>query len=82
MHLLAYIPFVDPIHAMHDWWYVLLLPLSLGVAVIYRALRMSSLEHYWRQVWLMTLQIVLALGALAVVLVALVQLAIPWLPVD
>ncbi len=80
--VLAYLPFLDPINAVHDWWYLLLVPLSFGVSVIYLALRMPSLDHYWRRVLLMTVQIVGAIAALAIVLVVLVQVVIPWLPVD
>ena len=80
--VLAYIPFLDPINAVHDWWYLLLVPLSFSVSVIYLALRMPSLDQYWRRVLLMTVQIVGAIAALAIVLVVLVQVVIPWLPVD
>ncbi len=79
--LLSYIPFIDPINALQSWWYLLLVPLSFGVTVIYRALRMPSLERYWRQVFLMTVQIVVAMIALAIVLVVLVQVVVPRYPV-
>ena len=78
----AYVPFVDPIDAFHQWWYLLLVPLSFGISVIYRALKMPSLDRYWRAVALMTAQIVLAMAALAVGLVVLVQVVIPWLPAE
>jgi hypothetical protein len=79
--LLSYMPLLDPIDAFQDWWYLLLLPLSFGISVIYKALRMSSLEGFWRQVTVMTTQIVLGMIALAVCLVLLVQVLIPLLPV-
>ena len=80
--LVAYIPFVNPINIVHDWWYLLLVPLSFGVSMIYRAVRLPSLEHYWRQVGLMTGQVILAMVALAVILAIVVQAIIPRLPVD
>jgi hypothetical protein len=79
--LLSYIPLIDPIEAFQNWWYLLLLPLSFGISVIYKALRMTSLEGFWSQVTVMTTQIVLGMIALAVCLVLLVQVLIPLLPV-
>ena len=77
----AYIPFLNPINAFQDWWYLLLIPLSLGISIIYKALRMWTLNGFWRQVTIMTMQIVLGMIALAICLVIFVQLVIPLLPV-
>lgn len=82
MHLVAYIPFLDPMHALQDVWYLLLVPLAFGISIIYRAIRMPNLDHFWRGVTIMTTQIVAAMVALGVVLVVLVQVVIPILPVD
>lgn len=79
--LLSYIPFIDPINALQSWWYLLVVPLSFGVTVIYKALRMPRLDRFWRQVFLMTAQIVMAMIALAIVLVVLVQVVVPLFPV-
>ncbi len=78
----GYVPFVDPINVFHDWWYLLLIPLSFGISVIYRALKMRDLDRFWRAVAMMTVQIVLVMAALAVALVVLVELAIPLLPAE
>ena len=80
--LAGYIPFVDPINTFHDWWYFLLIPLAFGISVIYRALRLRDLSRFRRAVTTMTVQIVLAMVALAIALVVLVQLVIPWLPAE
>jgi hypothetical protein len=80
--LAGFIPFVDPINAFHDWWYLLLIPLSFGISVIYRALKMPDLDCFWRAVAMMTVQIVLVMAALAVALVVMVELVIPRLPVE
>ncbi|MHC5023333.1 MAG: hypothetical protein ACYTGG_05410 [Planctomycetota bacterium] len=82
INALAYIPFVHPIAAFHDWWYLLLVPLALGISMVYKALRMSSLHGYLRHVLVMTAQIVLAMIALAIVLTILVQWVIPRLPAE
>lgn len=81
-HLAAYIPFLDPLQGAHVWWYVLLVPLAFGVSVIYRALRMPNLDHYWRSVWMMTVQVVLAMVGLGILLTLLVGVVIPWLPAE
>jgi hypothetical protein len=79
--LIAYIPFVHPIAWFHDWWYLLLVPLSFGVSVVYKALRMPRLGRFWQEVAIMTTQVVLAMIGLAICLVLLVQVLIPALPV-
>ena len=79
---LAYIPFVHPINALHDWWYLLIVPLSFGIAVIYKAMRLATLERFWRQTAIMTTQIVVYMAALAVALVLLFQLLVPLLPAE
>ena len=80
--MIAYVPFLDPINAFHEWWFVLLIPLSFGISVIYRALKLPSLEHYWRAVMTMTAQIVLVMVALGIALVIVVVQIIPRLPID
>jgi hypothetical protein len=80
--LLAYIPFVHPLTVFHEWWYLLLVPLSFGISVVYKAIRLNSLQHFWRQVAAMTVQIVLAMIGLAIALVILIVMVIPRLPAD
>ena len=80
--LLAYIPFVHPLTVFHEWWYLLLVPLSFGISVIYKAIRLNSLQHYWRQVTAMTVQIVLAMIGLAIVMIILIVVVIPRLPAE
>ncbi len=80
IEVLAYTPFIDPINAFHGWWYLLLVPLCFGISVIYRALKLPSLEHYWRAVLTMTAQIILVMVGLAIGLVVVVTQIIPRLP--
>ena len=77
---LAYTPFIDPVNIFHEWWYLLIIPLAFGISVIYRALKMPSLDRYWKAVMTLTMQIVVAMVAMAIGLVVLVQVVIPWLP--
>ena len=77
---MSYIPFLHPIDAVHDWSFLLLIPLSFGISVVYKALRLPTMRGFWRKVAIMTTQIVLSMIALAVGLTILIQLVIPILP--
>ena len=61
---LAWRPFLDPLD-LHHWWFVLLIPLALGVAGTYKAVRVWDFKDYYRQTAIMTVQIVFGVGALA-----------------
>ena len=63
--LLAWRPFLDPMN-LHAWWWAFLLPLSLGVSVAYKAVRVGTLDGYWRQVAVMTAQIILGMILLGI----------------
>jgi hypothetical protein len=75
--LLAYIPFIDPLDWVHEWWYLLLIPMCFGIATIHKALRMEELGNFWREVALLTLVILLYMIGLAIAIVLIVQLVIP-----
>lgn len=76
---LAYIPFLHPINLFQDWWWLLLAPLAFGISVIYKAVRIELLYQFWRQVIVMTVQIILAMIGLAAALLILVQWILPML---
>lgn len=78
--VLAWIPFLDPVWALRDHWWWLLVPLCLGISMIYKAWRMPRLDRYWRQVAIMTAQLVLGMIALGLTLAVLVEVIIPALP--
>jgi hypothetical protein len=82
MSVLAYVPLLEPIAFFHEWWYLLLLPLSFGISMIYKAMRMEQLDGFWRQVSVMTAQIILAMIGLSICLIVLVQVIIPLIPVQ
>ena len=48
-HMMAYTPFVDPLLGAWNWWYVLLLPLAVGIALVYKAMRCDDLSQVPRQ---------------------------------
>jgi len=75
----AWRPFLDPINAFHTWWWILLVPMAFGVSVVYRAVRLPTLERYWPLVLSMTAQIVLAMIALGAALYVFVQIFVPMI---
>ena len=77
--MLAWIPFIEPCNALQSVWYLLLIPLSLGISLMYRAIRETSAGDYWRSVIIMTVQIVVVIAALGVGLGLVVELLIPML---
>lgn len=75
---LAWRPFLDPIE-MHGTWYLLLVPLSFGIAMTYRAVRLADFEGYWRKVLVLTVQIVVSMILLGLASYLFVQVAVPML---
>lgn len=80
MQTFAYIPFLTPINFFFDWWYLLLVPLCFGIAVIYKAMRMPNLTGFWREVIVMTLLIIAGVIALGALLGLFVLVILPLLP--
>ncbi|MEE2719739.1 MAG: hypothetical protein VX727_08130 [Planctomycetota bacterium] len=77
MTMLGWIPFLEPMNWLQSLWYVLLVPLAFGIAASYKAMRVVDMRNYWRQVGLMTGQIVVVITALAVGLILFVKLLLP-----
>jgi hypothetical protein len=71
--ILAYTPFVTPL-PIWNWWYVLLIPLSAAVAVVYKAIKIHSMREVPRHALVITLWIIFGMIAAAVVLGALVRI--------
>ena len=82
MTLLAWTPFMMPMPGVQQQWLWLLIPLIFGIAMMYKAVRVESIEDggYWRQVGLMTLQILGVFIGLGVGFLILVQFLVPMLP--
>ncbi|MBX3391958.1 MAG: hypothetical protein KF787_04850 [Phycisphaeraceae bacterium] len=68
----AWRPFIDPINA-HRVWYLLLIPMAWLISMVYKAVRLPDLEKYWRQVTVMSAQIVLWIIALGAGLYVFIQ---------
>lgn len=77
---LAYTPFLTPL-PIWDWWYLLLLPLSAAVAVIYKSIKCESMRDVPRQALSITLWIVLGMMAAAALLAGIqkgIQTLLEW----
>lgn len=47
--MIAFSPFVDPLYGGWDWWYLMLLPLALLIALVYKTMRCENLAEVPRQ---------------------------------
>jgi len=83
MNALAWVPILEPLPMTGGQWWLTILPLALGIAVAYKAVRAPALPDswasYWRAVGVMTAQILLLILALAVGLHIVVTWAAPAL---
>lgn len=77
---LAWRPFLDPLNAHGAWW-AFLIPLAFLIALTYRAVRLPEPGGilYWRQVLVMTVQIVAAMILLGVAAFLFIEHLLPLL---
>ena len=80
--MLAWTPFLQPAPGADRWWWLLIVPLALGMSVAYKAIRVHDLRELPRAALVMTAQIVGGLAALAIFLFILVVLVLPPLPAE
>ena len=75
----SYRPFIDPIQ-VHELWWLMVVPLALGVAVVYKAVRMRDpgSPAYWLGVLRMMLEILGGMALLAVLTYGLVMVYARW----
>ena len=79
---LAWIPFVQPMPGVQQHWLWILPVLILGIAMMYKAIRVDDLRHWPKEVAMMLGQVLLAFAGLAIGLFVLVQVIVPLLPAD
>ena len=80
MTMLGWVPFIQPLPGIQSNWLWLLPILIFGIAMMYKAVRVADLATYWREVGIMTLQVLLAFLGLAVGIFILVQWIVPVRP--
>ena len=66
-------PFLQPL-PVWDYWYLLLLPLCLGVAVVYKAIKCHSMKRVPREALAVTGWILVSFAAAGAALAGLVRL--------
>ncbi|MBT4768458.1 MAG: hypothetical protein HOO04_08875 [Phycisphaerae bacterium] len=76
---LAWIPFLQPVPELVSLWYLLCIPLVIGVAMVYKALWIPEGRSWGQQVIMMSVLMVGGLAGLAILLGAFVQIVIPRL---
>jgi hypothetical protein len=67
-----YVPFVTPL-PLWDWWFVFMVPLCAGVAVVYKSAKCGKASDVPREALLVWLWILAAMIGAAVVLAVLVN---------
>jgi hypothetical protein len=64
--------FIQPL-PLHDVWYLLLLPLTIGVSIVYKSIRCRTMREVPREAAAITIWILLGMAAAALVLALLVK---------
>lgn len=70
--VLAYTPFVSPLPIWNAWM-LLLLPLSIAVAIVYKSIKCHSMRQVPREAALITLWIIAGFAMAALVLAGVVK---------
>lgn len=73
---LAVRPFLDPL-PFERYWYLLIIPMALGIAMAYKAVRVPDMSKFWLQALVMAAQIVLGMIALGTFTFIFVQVVLP-----
>ena len=68
----SYRPFLTPL-PIWDYWYLLLLPLCLAVAIVYKAIRVDDLSRIPRQALVVTVWIIGGMAVAGAVLAGIVK---------
>ena len=74
LHILAYTPFINPLPMGH--WYLWLLPLCAGVAVVYKSIKCRRMGQVPREAVVVFATILAGIILAAAVLVGLVKLMV------
>lgn len=82
MNMLGWTPLIDPMPGIQSNWLWLLPILVLGIAMMYKAIRVSDLARWPREVATMTMQVLGAFLGLAIGLYLVVQIIVPILPAN
>jgi len=78
MMSLAYTPFIDAL-AVHEYWYLLIIPMSIFLAIGYKAVRCSDLSKFIREVIVFTIQVLGGLLLLAIAFTLVIVVLLPMI---
>jgi hypothetical protein len=67
-------PFVQPLYKAWDYWYLLLLPLCLAVAIVYKSIKCHRMSEVPRQATMTFVWILCGIALAAVALAGLLKL--------
>jgi hypothetical protein len=73
--LLAWVPFVQPL-PVWDYWYLLVLPLCAGLAIVYKSIKCDSMRRVPREAAVIFCTIVLGLVAAALAFWVMVRVVV------
>lgn len=76
MITLAYTPFIDAL-PLHDAWYLLIIPMTIFLAIGYKAVRCYQLKTYTREVIVFVIQILGSMALLAIAFTLFVNVLVP-----
>ncbi len=77
--MLGWIPLIEPMFGLVGLWYWLVIPLVIGISMVYKAIRIPEDGPWGREVIIMTAQVLVGLVALAVLLGVMIKYVIPFL---
>ncbi|MDA1007614.1 MAG: hypothetical protein O2800_01230 [Planctomycetota bacterium] len=79
--ILGWIPFLQPLDILGGGWWILIVPLVFGIAMVHRSVRCMSLSRYWGEVVSMTATSLAVMALLAIGIWAVLEFALPAIPV-
>ena len=78
MNTLAYTPFIDAL-AIHAYWYLLIIPMSIFLAIGYKSVRCMDMSKFLREVIIFVIQILGGLMLTAIAFTINIVLVLPML---
>ena len=75
--MIGWIPFLQPAGSLGNLWWLLMIPLILGISIAYRATHDASIDQFWQRVFVFVTKSTLAMGSLALVMYLFVYWVIP-----
>ena len=65
--------------SVHEQWYLLIVPMVFFVAVGYKAVRVTDMKGYWRNVFAFVVQVLGVMAVLAIGFTLVITVLVPML---